>query len=135
MKNIDKSIEELENDYWSETEFSSYVSETCHNARKKPIAKLSYEEIRLMTGQKIGLKYLLPIAVSILEKNPLIEITFFNGDLLTELLRLDIIDWKDNKTDLDNFKTIILDNYSLIESCEEIPLKMTEKYLIIAKER
>ena len=125
-----KSIEELENDYWSETEFSSYVSETCHNARKKPIAKLSYEEIRLMTGQKIGLKYLLPIAVSILEKNPLIEITFFNGDLLTELLRLDIIDWKDNKTDLDNFKKIILDNYSLIKSCEEIPIKMTEKYLM-----
>lgn len=130
-----KSIEELENDYWSETEFRSYVSETCHRARKKPIAKLSYEEIRLMTGQKIGLKYLLPIAVSILEKNPLIEVTFFNGDLLTELLRLDIIDWKDNKTDLDNFRKIILDNYSLIKSCEEIPIKMTEKYLIISKER
>ncbi|MDE6500534.1 MAG: hypothetical protein K2L10_00380 [Ruminococcus sp.] len=130
MKNIDKSIEELENDYWSETDFSSYVSETCHNARKKPIAKLSHEEIRLMTGQKIGLKYLLPIVVSILEKNPLIEVTFFKGDLLIQLLRLDIIDWKDNKTDLAKFRTIILDNYSLIESCEEIPIKMTEKYFL-----
>ena len=125
-----KSIEELENDYRSETEFSSYVSETCHNARKKPITKLSYEEIRLMIGQKIGLKYLLPVAVSILEKNPLIEVTFFNGDLLIQLLRLDIIDWKDNKTDSDRFRTIILDNYSLIESCEEIPIKMTEKYFL-----
>ncbi|MCM1315328.1 MAG: contact-dependent growth inhibition system immunity protein [Alistipes senegalensis] len=125
-----QSIEELENDYWNETEFSSYVSETCHRARKKPIAKLSYEEIRLMTGQKIGLKYLLPIAVSILEKNPLIEVTFFNGDLLKELLRLDIAEWKDNKTDLVKFRTIILDNYSLIKSCEEIPIKMTEKYLM-----
>ena len=125
-----KSIEELENDYWGETEFSSYVSETCHSARKKPIAKLSHEEIRLMTGQKIGLKYLLPIAISILEKNPLIEVTFFKGDLLKQLLRLDIAEWKDNKTDLDKFRTIILDNYSLIESCEEIPIKMTKKYLM-----
>lgn len=125
-----KSIEELENDYRSETEFSSYVSETCHSARKKTITKLSYEEIRLMIGQKIGLKYLLPVAVSILEKNPLIEVTFFKGDLLIQLLRLDIADWKDNKTDLDKFITIILDNYSLIESCEEIPIKMTEKYFL-----
>ncbi|MCM1507644.1 MAG: contact-dependent growth inhibition system immunity protein [Ruminococcus flavefaciens] len=82
-----------------------------------------------MTGQKIGLKYILPIAVSILEKNPLIEVTFFKGDLLKVLLRLKIADWKDNKTDLDRFRTIILENYSLIESCEEIPIKMTEKYL------
>ncbi|MBD5159567.1 MAG: hypothetical protein HDT23_04915 [Ruminococcus sp.] len=124
MENIDKSIEELE------TDFSSYVSETCRNARKKPITKLSYEEIRLMIGQKIGLKYLLPVAVSILEKNPLIEVTFFKGDLLIQLLRLDIIDWKDNKTDLHKFRKIILDNYSLIESCEEIPIKMTEKYFL-----
>ncbi|MDE6672938.1 MAG: hypothetical protein K2K16_12215 [Ruminococcus sp.] len=130
MKNIDKSIEELENDYWCEPNFSSYVSETCHSARKKTITKLLYEEIRLMIGQKIGLKYLLPIAVSILEKNPLIEVTFFKGDLLIQLLRLDIIDWKYNKMDLHKFRTIILDNYSLIKSCEEIPIKMTEKYFL-----
>lgn len=116
-------------------EFNSYVSETCNNARQKTTDKLSYEEIRLMIGQKIGLKNLLPVAVSILEKNPLIEVTFFEGDLLKQLLRLDVAEWKDNKTDLDNFRKIILDNYSLIKSCEEIPAKMTEKYLIISEKR
>lgn len=126
-----KSIEELESDYWYESKFHSYVSENCYSARKKPISELSHEEIRLLTGQKIGLKYLLPVAVSILEKNPLIEVTFFKGDLLKNLLRLEIADWKDNKTDLERFRAIILDNYSSIESCEEIPIKMTEKYLFL----
>lgn len=130
MKTTEKSIEELENNYWSEPVFSSYVTETCHNARKKPLSEISHEEIRIMTGQKIGLKYILPIAVFIIKENPLIEVTFFKGDLLKELLRLDISDWKNNKTDLNKFRMIILDNYSSIKFCTEIPEKMMQKYLL-----
>ncbi|MGN0608857.1 MAG: contact-dependent growth inhibition system immunity protein [Oscillospiraceae bacterium] len=125
----DKSIEELENDYWVDLDFDSYVVKKSQMARKKPISKLSDEEIRLLIGQKIGLHYLIPIALSIIEPNPLIEITFFEGDLLSQLFSLSLDDWKDNKEDLKQFQEIIIKNFSLIESCNEIPKEMIEKYL------
>lgn len=43
----EKSIEELENDYWEDSDFSSYLVQTTQNARKNPVSQLSDEEIRL----------------------------------------------------------------------------------------
>ena len=129
MIDINKSIEELENDYWGDPALDSYVITTCHKARQKPIRSLSNEEIRCLIGQKTGIKYLLPIAVGIVKKEPFIDITLFEGDLLLQLLRLDINDWKYNPNELQIFITIIFDNRSQIEISEDIPSELIEKYI------
>ena len=125
----DKTIEELENDYWEDSDFNSYVVETTQNARKKPVSQLSDEEIRLLIGQKIGLKYLIPIALSLISKDPLVEVTFYKGDLLSQLLRLSYNDWEHNEEDLKYFQNIISDNLTLIQSCDEISNDLIAKYL------
>ena len=109
MVDLKKSIEELENDYWGEPTHDTYIIVTCHEARQKPIESLSDEEIRCLIGQKIGLKYLLPLAIELLEEDPLICVTHFEGDLLLALLRLDARDWADNQDELKNLKKIIQD--------------------------
>lgn len=129
MTDTDKSIEELENDHWGEAAFGSYVVRTCHQARQKPIRCLSDEEIRCLIGQKIGLRFLLPIAVDLLRNDPLIAVTYFEGDLLLALLRLDIGDWTDHPDALRRFLTILRDNRAEIGACGEIPDALTEKYL------
>lgn len=125
----DKSIEELENDYWEDSDFNSYIVQTTQNARKKPVSQLSYEEIRLLLGQKIGLKYVIPIALSLISKDPLAEVTFFKGDLLLQLLRLSYNDWEHNEEDLKCFQKIINDNLTLIQSCDEISIDLIARYL------
>lgn len=125
----DKSIEELENDYWEDSDFNSYVVETTQNARKKPVSQLSDEEIRLLIGQKIGLKYLIPIALSLISKDLLVEVTFYKGDLLSQLLKLSYNDWEHNEEDLKYFQKIINDNLTLIQSCDEISNDLIAKYL------
>ena len=129
MMDINKSIEELENDYWGEPTFDSYIITTCHKARQKPIKSLSNEEIRCLIGQKIGLRFLLPIAVNILKNEPLIDITYFEGDLLLTLLRLDTSDWEDNQNELQLFNIVIQDNRLQIEKCKEIQSELIEKYI------
>lgn len=62
---VNKSLEELENSFWEHNDFDSYVVQTVQAARKKPLRELSNEEIRVLTGQRVGLKYILPMAVAI----------------------------------------------------------------------
>lgn len=130
MNTKNKSVAQLENIDFSGSDFNSYVVKKSTEAVKKPIEKLSGEEIRLLIGQKIGLKYLIPIAIDIIEKNPLIEITFFEGDLLLELLRLSAEDWQNNNWDFIRFAKIVSENLETIKSCNEIPDKLIEKYII-----
>lgn len=130
MNTQDKSIEELENEYWEDSSFDSYVVQTSQRARKKPLSALSKEEIRLLIGQKIGLRYLIPMALSVIAENPLAEITYFEGDLLLQLLRLSEEDWEQNRADLECFRAIIGENLPLIQSSTEIPIKLLQKYKI-----
>lgn len=107
---VNKSLEELENSFWEHNDFDSYVVQTVQAARKKPLRELSNEEIRVLTGQKVGLKYILPLAVAILKNDPLAEIRFFEGDLLECVLRLSPEDWKDNPNELRDLELIIQSN-------------------------
>ena len=70
--------------------------------------------------QKIGLRFLLPIAVDILNNEPLIEVTYFEGDLMLSLLRLDIGDLELNQNELEQFIAILQSNRSQIEMCNDI---------------
>lgn len=109
---VNKSLEELENSYWEHNDFDSYVVQTVQAARKKPLSELTNEEIRVLTGQKVGLKYVLPMTVSLLKNDPLAEIRFFEGDLLECVLRLSPADWNENPNELREFRSIILTNKS-----------------------
>ncbi len=128
---INQSIEELENCVWGEAELNTYVIQTTLAARKKPIFQLTYEEIRLLISQKVGLKYVLPIAVSVLNINPLEEVRYYEGDLLNVCLKLTVEDWNDNQSELIDFCRILHNNKAAIEACEEISREGLMQYLSI----
>ena len=123
------SLEDLENRNSDLSELDSYVIVTCNKAIKKPLCELTYEEIRLMIGQKMGLRYLLPMALDILENDPLVEVTFYEGDLLNELLRLDISDWDKMISQLERFRCLLHKDINTIKDCEDISSELLEKYI------
>lgn len=123
---INKSIEELENDYWKEPEFKSGLTMMCYEARKKKINELSDEEIGTLIRQKIGLKYLLPLAVKKIEKYTTILNDFYMSDFLDTLLRLDNEEWVNNSEDKEKLITILYDSINVLNSeCS----KQVEEYL------
>lgn len=115
---MNKSIEELENSRWEDSDFDSYVVRTVQTARKKPLSELSNEEIRVLVSQKVGLKYILPMAVTILKHNPMMETSLYEGDLLGCVLRLSPSDWNDNPEELRELRLIVQMNQSKFD--EEI---------------
>ncbi len=78
-----KTLDELEHSVVKEPPFDSYLVTTCYRLRKKPIDEFTVEDLRIMVGQKIGLPHLLPLAIAVLEREPLAEGDFYPGDLLT----------------------------------------------------
>ena len=55
------------------------------------------EDFRIMIGQNIGLKYLIPLALEILNNNILSEGDYYEGDLLLNVLKSDENYWKSEK--------------------------------------
>lgn len=101
-----KSIEILEMDFWGNPpDDSTSLVENVHRLRTLPIEKLKSGDIRLLLGQNVGLKYLVPLAMDILETDIFFEADFYEGDLLQNTLNIDGKFWVENedlKIRLDN---------------------------------
>jgi hypothetical protein len=61
-----KTLENLENDYWGNPNYDSYLVRRCHELRKIPLENFSVEDLRIMIGQQISLDYLIPLALEVL---------------------------------------------------------------------
>ena len=97
---LDKTLEQLENDYWKEPEYHSNLVKTCHNLRKKPLKGFEIEDFRILIGQNISLEILIPMAIDLLEKEILAEGDYYKGDLLSNVLKCEMKYWKENPKEL-----------------------------------
>ncbi len=84
---FNKTLEELEGKIWPEDEFGSNLTRTCCQLRKKPVDEFTVEDLRIMIGQSIGLQFLLPQAMELLDRNPAAEGDYYPGDLLVSVIR------------------------------------------------
>ena len=88
------SIEELENDPWPQPNFDSHLALECHRLRKLQLRLLTVENLRIMLGQDIGSRYLVPIALGHLEADPFVAGDLYPGDLLCAVLSLPREFWR-----------------------------------------
>jgi hypothetical protein len=88
-----KSLDQLEGVEWGPADYDSSLVAACHRLRTKPIGDYSVEDLRIMIGQRIGLQFLVPLALEILERDPLAEGDYYPGDLLKSVLGVDESFW------------------------------------------
>lgn len=121
MKNdyMNSSLEELQNCVWKKPEYNSALITNCHRLRKIPLKDLSIENIRMLVGQKIGLKYLVPLALESLENNYFCSGDFYNGDLLYAVLGIESDYWDKN--------------YALFQRLSAIMFNIEEDYKTYSK--
>ncbi|WP_121356793.1 contact-dependent growth inhibition system immunity protein [Flavisolibacter nicotianae] len=92
-----RSLEELENDFWNvPSEFPTKLVESVFLLRRKPIYNLDANEIRILLSQNVGLKYIVPLAISLLNRNVYEEALYYPGDLLLTLLKVEESFWLKN---------------------------------------
>ncbi|HUE73834.1 MAG TPA: contact-dependent growth inhibition system immunity protein [Pirellulaceae bacterium] len=82
------SLTQLEEVNWGPPDHSSSLVQDVHRLRDVPLKDLSIGDIRLLIGQSVGLRYLVPVALDSLERDPLAEGTFYRGDLLVFVTKI-----------------------------------------------
>jgi hypothetical protein len=70
----------------------------CYALRRKPLEDLTVEDLRLGIGQEIALRHLMPLAIRVLELNPLAEGDMYRGDLLNAVLNVGADFWEANQS-------------------------------------
>jgi hypothetical protein len=68
----------------------------CQRLRKLQLRLFTVENLRIMLGQNLGSRYLVPVALEHLEAEPLVEGDFYPGDLLCNVLSLPGSFWAEN---------------------------------------
>lgn len=114
----EKSLENLEKDFWGEPNYGSHLVRTCHQLRKKPIKDFEIEDLRIMIGQNIGLKFLVPIAIEELKENILAEGNYYEGDLLKSVLTSEVNFWTERVDLLNELEKLIQQNLELLDQTD-----------------
>ena len=101
MNADEQTLEELEGKNWGEPESApTPMVAKCLRLRRVPLKDLGPADLRLLIGQKIGLKYLVSKALHLVVENSLVQTEYFPGDLLSVLLRIDKAYWDQNMPEL-----------------------------------
>lgn len=88
-----KTLDELDPPPWGKPEYDSYLVTTCYRLRRKKLSEFAVEDLRIAIGQRICLRWLVPLALEVLELKPLAEGAFYPGDLLASVLRIPVDFW------------------------------------------
>jgi len=124
-----KSLQDLERDDWGEPDYDSHLVQTCHRLRRVPLADLTIEDLRIMVGQKIGLQFLVPLALEMLEKDPLAEGNYYRGDLLNVVLDIPGSFWNVHVDMRDALRRVVTKASELLVSLEEIDARLVRESL------
>jgi hypothetical protein len=115
-----KTLQELEGQDWGEPTFGSSLVTTCHRLRRKRLDDFNVEDLRIMIGQKIGLPFLVPIALERLAVDPLVDGDFYPGDLLAMVLQVDDAFWNAHHDLCDQIRPIVRRVKALLPSLEQV---------------
>jgi hypothetical protein len=118
--NKNKTLEELENDIWHDTDFPTGLVKKCFELRKKKLKEFSAEDLRLMITQNFSLEYLIPLAIEFLSKDIFVEGNLYEGDLLESVLNSSQDFWKNHQDLHKNMSGLIEKNTGRIERNKNI---------------
>jgi hypothetical protein len=94
-----RTLEELDGEQWEEPgDRATSLVRDAHRLRTVPIGSLSVGDLRLLLGQRIGVEWLVPVALEHLRQDPFAG-EMYQGDLLNAVLRSGSEYWNEHPTE------------------------------------
>ncbi len=109
-----KTLENLEKDFWGKPNYDSYLVRRAHEIRKIPLSDLTNDDIAMMVRQKFSLDYIIPLAIDKLKIDILAHgETGVEGAIMDAILRVPKDFWDLNKNHWTMIKALLDDNVSI----------------------
>lgn len=104
---ISRTIEQLEGTPWPEPKLGDTgLVRRCHALRRVPLDQLGLGDLRVLIGQDIALKHLIPLALGKLKVEPMLEAEYYPGDLLVAVMSAERGFWATNLDSLSQLKQL-----------------------------
>lgn len=108
-----KTLENLEKDFWGPPTHDSYLVRRTHEIRKIPLTELNNEDIAMMVRQKFSLDYIVPLAIDKLKADILAHgNTGSDGEIMDAILKIPKDFWITNKDHWTTIKKLLDENES-----------------------
>lgn len=125
-----KTLEHLEKrSFGNATDAPTPMVRRCIELAKIPLSTFTVDNLRLMIGQQISLRYLIPLAIEHLRSDLFAEGDFFPGDLLKEVLSVDKRFWLVNKSYWEEINELIRGRRAELE-IKKIPTLQFDSVLL-----
>jgi hypothetical protein len=90
----DQTLEELDGQRWAPPDVETSLAKTVHRLRRVPLGQFEPHDLWIMIGQGVGLPYLIPKALTLLERDPFMETDVSTGDLLIQVFQVHDAFWQ-----------------------------------------
>lgn len=109
-----KSLENLEKDFWGEPTYDSYLVRRTHEIRQLPLNALTNDDIAMMLRQQFSLDYLVPLAIDKLQLDILSHgEADSEGAIMEAILKIPASFWASNQDYWATIKQLLDDNTSV----------------------
>ena len=107
LRRLEKSLSEIEDDDWGDPpQGATALVARVHALRHAPIGTLSPGDLRILIGQGIGLAWVVPLALDLLENDPCVEGDLYPGDLHAAVAGVAPEHWSRHADQAERFSTI-----------------------------
>ncbi|MFF2775430.1 contact-dependent growth inhibition system immunity protein [Streptomyces sp. NPDC058052] len=94
LLHLDRTLDELDPPRWAPPgSDATRLVRTVHGLRRIPLGALGPADLRTLVAQRVALPYVLPLAVRLLLEEPLLDASFYEGDLLLAAVDVPAAAW------------------------------------------
>ncbi|MFI5634262.1 contact-dependent growth inhibition system immunity protein [Streptomyces sp. NPDC051664] len=94
LLHLDRTLDELDPPRWLAPDAdATNLIRRVHELRCMPLSELRPADLRMLVAQRVALPYVLPLAVHLLLEEPLLDASFYEGDLLLAAVKAPASAW------------------------------------------
>ncbi|WP_331730729.1 contact-dependent growth inhibition system immunity protein [Streptomyces sp. NBC_01174] len=82
LLHMDRTLDELDPPRWAPPADATHLVRRLHEMRRVRLGELGPADLRILISQQVALPYVLPLTVHLLLEEPLLDASFYEGDLL-----------------------------------------------------
>ncbi|MGW8378908.1 contact-dependent growth inhibition system immunity protein [Streptomyces sp. ODS28] len=108
LLHLSHTLNELDPPRWPDPgDETTHLVRRVHQLRRVPLGELRPADLHMLITQQVGLPFVLPLAIRLLTREPLVDARFYEGDLLLAAVTAPAAAWNMLPDAAEQLRTVI----------------------------